>query len=117
MTGRASGGRDRSVAGGLRRARLRRAGPAHDRRDHRRSRTLWMVGGTALVVTMVAVLPQVWHAGAPSPTGGEPNSLALTAYRVCPSTAHQIEGDGSALPDPQAAMAAVLAAGARVAPA
>jgi hypothetical protein len=88
-----------------------------------RGRTVWTVAGAALVVAAAVVLPQALRTTtAAAPTGSGPTAdptarataLALQAYRVCPSAAHLIEGDASVLPDPQTAMAALLAAGALI---
>jgi hypothetical protein len=100
------------------------------RRMIRRSRTLWTIAGTAMLVALVAMLPSAFGASRQDPTGDAPTAdgsstaplpgptgLTLRDESICPSAARTYGGDNSLLPDPAAAMAALLAAGRRVAPA
>ncbi len=115
---------------------------AAGRRFQRRNRALWTAAGAALTVAAVTVLPQVWgptprpgqpavslsieSTPAPAPTTGsvptaspapsEPAALVLATETFCPSNAVPAQPDGSVLPETEAATAAALAEGARVAP-
>jgi hypothetical protein len=97
------------------------------RRRLRRGRTVWAVAGAALVVAVVAALPQAGLTSTAGPSAHGPTAdastgptsaptLALQSFRVCPGNAAQSSGPEDVLPDPAVAMAALLAAGSRVAP-
>jgi hypothetical protein len=99
------------------------------RRMIRRGRTLWTIAGAAMLVALVAMLPGAWGANRQEPTGDEPTAdgssttplpgptgLTLQDEWICPSAGRSYGGDSSLLPDPSTAMAALLAAGPRVAP-
>jgi hypothetical protein len=104
------------------------------RRIIRRSRTLWTIAGTAMLVALVAMLPGAWSTNRQDPTADGPTAdgptvdgpstapltgppgLTLRTQRICPGGALTYGGDNSLLPDPSAAMAALLAAGLRIAP-
>jgi hypothetical protein len=100
---------------------------AAGRRLRRRDRTLWTAVGTALAVTTLVVVPRTWSPGpsdsdtaaaspstGPSPAG---TALVLTTYHACPAPPALLpQTDGSVLPDPDRAVAAVLAAARRIAP-
>jgi hypothetical protein len=117
---------------------------AHGRRLRSRQRAVWTSAGTALAVVAVAFVPQVINTGtpadpaalqtstepssiepspsAPGPIGPSPTPpaadfLQVNPFRVCPSAAPtDFPNDGSMLPDPERAAAAVLAAAPRIAP-
>ena len=108
---------------------------AAGRRMRHRHRTLWTVLGTSLAVSAAAIAPQAFGMGnsggpvtvavgdpsasvspwvGPTPT---PTGLTLTTYHACPAPPRPFpQTDGSVLPDPDRAAAAVHAAAPRIAP-